>query len=106
MRFAKVVVLGAFFLLCASCGDSCKPREREITRNDLELMVWQDIKEKGKFTPAVSCPHSIDARVGEHITCFMVIKGERYDVHVTISKVDGTNVELDIEVADKPRQLG
>ena len=107
MRFAKIVRrlgLGAFFLLAvASCGDSCKPREREIQRDDLELMVWQDIEEKGKFTPAVTCPHSLDAKVGEHITCFMIIKGQKYDVDVTIAKVDGTKVEFDIEIASEPR---
>lgn len=93
-------------LLLAACGDTCKPREREITQSDLELMVWQQIREKGKFTPAVVCPGPIDARVGAEITCFMMIKGEPYDVHVALTAVDGTKVDFDVDVADQPRDAG
>lgn len=95
-----------FLFLLAACGDTCRAREREITQSDLELMVWQQIKEKGKYTPPVICPGPIDARVGEEITCFMPIGGENYDVRVAITAVDGTKVEFDVEIADQPREAG
>lgn len=94
------------FLVLGACGDTCKTREREITQADLELMVWQQIREKGKYTPAVYCPGPIDARVGEKITCYMMIKYEKYDVRVEITGVDGTKVEFDVEVADAPHDAG
>jgi hypothetical protein len=100
------VVLVAFSLLVAACGDTCQTREREITQSDLELMVWQQIREKGKFTPAVICPGPIDARVGNEITCYMMIKGDKYDVHVVITAVDGTKLEFDVDVASQPRDAG
>jgi hypothetical protein len=101
-RFALI----AFALVLAACGDTCKTREREITQSDLELMVWQQIREKGKFTPAVICPGPIDARVGNEITCTMMIKGAPYDVHVVITAVDGTKVEFDVDIASEPRDAG
>lgn len=95
-----------FLLLLAACGDTCKTRDREITQADLELMVWKQIKEKGKFTPPVICPGPIDARVGAEITCYMPINYENYDVHVVITSIEGTKVEFDVDVADQPRDAG
>ena len=106
MRLAKVVIAATLLLTLGACGDTCKSREREITQSDLELMVWQQIRDKGKFTPAVICPGPIDAHGGNEITCYMMIKGEKYDVHVVITAVDGTKVEFDVDVASQPRDGG
>ena len=51
----------------------------------------------------MTCPGPIDARVGAETMCFMTIKGERYDVHVVITEVDGAKVEFDVDIADQPR---
>lgn len=93
-------------LSLGACGDTCKKRDREITQADLELMVWQQIREKGKYTPAVVCPGPIDARAGEKITCYMTINDAPYDVKVEITGVEGTKVDFDVEVADHPRDAG
>jgi len=104
LRHRAATLLFVFTL--GACGDTCKSRDREITQRDLELMVWQQLKEKGKFTPTVYCTGPIDARVGEKITCYMMINYEKYDVKVVISNIEGSQVELDIEVADTPHDAG
>lgn len=54
------------------------------------------------FTPEASCPENLPAEVGATITCTLVFEdGSEHDAKVTVTGVDGLDVDFDINVESK-----
>jgi hypothetical protein len=56
----------------------------------------------GRKPESVTCPDDLVGKVGSSTTCKLSDSGEAYDVKVTVTSVEGSDVKFDIKVADQP----
>ena len=94
-RSLVLVTAGAALAGCGMLGGSSVPAaevEEKVTSELTELV--------GQEPDDVSCPEDLPAEEGAGITCVLSAGGETIDVDVTVSSVDGSDVQFDIEVAD------
>lgn len=85
-------------LLLTGCGGS-----PSVSTDDLERRISSQIEETvGSAPDGVSCDEPLDAEVDATTTCVLTVGEEKYEVEATVSTVDGSEVELDLDVADAP----
>lgn len=83
--------------LLAGCSDA------EVAKADLEQSAMKQLSATvGKQSPPITCPTGLKAKLGTKVVCSMPINGKPYDVTVTVTQVEGTNIKYGVEVADKP----
>jgi len=97
---ARPLVLGAaaaFALAgCGMLGGGSIPAE------DVETQITEQLTELvGQEPEDVSCPEDLPAEEGAEMTCVLSAGGETIDVMVTVTSVDGSDVNFDIQVADE-----
>jgi Domain of unknown function (DUF4333) len=93
LPFAALPVL----LAVTACGTGAVPA------SELEKTVSTKLKEQVKVSPKkVECPaDGLAAEVGAKVTCVLTApNNDRYDVVLTATKVDGTDVNFDFKVSD------
>lgn len=57
---------------------------------------------QGNKPESVSCPGALQAKVGAQLDCKMKVKGIEYNVNVTVTSVDGSDVKFDmVKTRDK-----
>ena len=56
----------------------------------------------GVAPETVTCPGPLEGVVGTEMRCALIDSGDTYGVTVTVTKVNGTNVNFDIKVDDEP----
>ena len=84
--FIAVAVLGL-----SGCG-------KVIDADSAQKSVTDFVSTNTKFTPTdVKCPSGTDAKVGVEFDCTFTGPDGNYKAHLKITKVDGSNVEYDIE---------
>lgn len=67
----------------------------------IEQQVSEQLTQQvGQAPDDVSCPDSLDGVEGETTTCVLSAGSDTIDVDVTVSSVDGSDFNLDIQVAD------
>ena len=77
--------------------------EAEVSKADVEQSAMKQLSATvGKQSPTITCPTGLKAKVGTKLVCSMPINDKPYDVTVTVTHVEGTDVKYDVEVADKP----
>lgn len=92
---APVAVLVATLLL-AGCGASAVPQD------DVEAQVFDGLTETvGEEPDDVTCPGDLPAEVDAEMVCELTAQGDSIDVTVTVTSVDGSDVEFDFVVADQ-----
>ena len=94
-RSLVLVTAGAALAGCGMLGGGSVPAaevEEKVTSELTELV--------GQEPDDVSCPEDLPAEEGAGITCVLSAGGETIDVDVTVSSVDCSDVQFDIEVAD------
>ena len=57
----------------------------------------------GRSPDSVSCPDDLVAELDATLTCELTDGPDVYDVYVTVTSVEGTDVLFDIQVADTPQ---
>lgn len=96
--FQSAVVFVISASLLAGCGDA------EVAKADIEQTAMKQLSASvGKESPPITCPGGLKAAVGTKLVCSMPLDGKPYDVTVTVTAVEGTNVKYAVEVGDKPR---
>jgi hypothetical protein len=96
--FQSAVALAMSASLLAGCG------EGEVAKADIEQQAMKQLSASvGKESPPITCPSGLAAKVGTKLVCSMPIEAKQYDVTITVSAVEGTNVKYAVEVGDKPR---
>lgn len=84
--FSCVAVLGL-----SGCG-------KTITADGAQKSVTDFVAQNTEVTASnVKCPDSTDAKVGVEFDCTFTASDGDYVAHLKITKVEGTNVEYDIE---------
>lgn len=56
----------------------------------------------GNKPDSVSCPRDLQAEVGAQVDREMKVKDKTYNVNVTVTSVEGDDVNFDIKVDDQP----
>ena len=90
---AAAILLGA----CSS--------ESSVDKADLAKEVSKQLGSgaAGREPESLTCPEDLAAKVGTATTCSLSDAGETYGVKVTVTKVEGSDVKLDIKVDDEPK---
>lgn len=83
-------------LLIGTTG--CVGTPKTVTRDE----VADQIRQKkwgaaGDEPESVSCPEDLKPVVGAKVVCEMTVEGQTYAVDVTVTGIDGDNVELDMQ---------
>jgi Domain of unknown function (DUF4333) len=107
-------VAGAATLLIGGVG-RCGHRHRGglfvLRRNKVSVdkdelakeMSAQLTKQSGRAPESVECPDDLAGEVGATTHCTLNDAGTTYGVDVNVTKVEGTDVEFDLEFDNKPQ---
>ena len=96
---ASLVVIVALAL--AACGGSVSVGGSSVSKDEIAKQASAALeKSVGKTPPPITCPSDLDATVGKTTTCVMHASDGDYNVNVKITKVDGSDVNFDVQVAN------
>lgn len=105
-RVARALAVGAMAALPVLGLAACSS-QLTVSASELGTQAQAALAESiGGEVPPVTCPSDIEAKVGNTATCSITSdEGDIYDVTITITSVDEStkNVQLDVQVADEPR---
>ncbi|MBJ8348229.1 DUF4333 domain-containing protein [Antrihabitans sp. YC2-6] len=74
-----------------------------VAATDVAEQISTTLSEQvGQVPDDVTCPDNLPATVGAELTCLLTDGPDQYDVAVTVTSVEGTDVKFDIQVADQP----
>lgn len=91
-----ISVAGAILLLLSACGSGAVPQE------DVEQQVSNALAESVGQTPdEVDCPEDLPAEVGAEMRCTLTVGGESIGLTVTVTSVEGNDVNFDILVDEQ-----
>ena len=101
-----LLVSGAAAGLMASagaCSCSIGSSSHAVGKNDVASQITQKLTDAAGNKPdSVDCPNDLPANVGAQLNCSMKVKGATYNVNVTVTSVNGTDVKFDMaETVDK-----
>ena len=71
-----------------------------VDKNALAEKIAQQV---GGAPESVECPDDLKGEVGATTRCTLDDAGQTYGVDGTVTKVDGTDVEFDLKLDDKPQ---
>jgi hypothetical protein len=84
--------------LLAGCG------QKEVAKEEVEKQAMAILTEKvGQAAPQITCPGALKAEVGTAMVCSIPLDGKTFDVSIKVTAVDGSKVNFDVAVGDKPR---
>ncbi len=76
-----------------------------VAADELSASVKAGLTEDvGQEPDEVTCPDDLAAEVGATTRCTLTHEGTSYGVTVTVTEVDGDDVDFDIEVDDEPME--
>lgn len=91
VRLGAALFIGVAVLGFSGCG-------KEIDAGSAQKSVTDFVAKNTKFTPKdVKCPSGIEAKVDVEFDCTFTGPDGDYVAHLKITKVDGSNVEYDVE---------
>ena len=102
-----LLISGAAAGLMASAGAcSCSiggSSSHAVDKKDVAGQITQKMTDaQGNKPDSVDCPGDLPAKVGAQLNCSMKVKGSTYNVNVTVTSVEGSNVKFDmVETVDK-----
>lgn len=100
-----LVVSGAAAGLVASAAAcSCSVgTSHSVSKGDVAKQITAKMTDaQGNKPESVTCPNDLDAKVGSQLNCTMKIKDVDYNVNVTVTSVNGSDVKFDmVETVDK-----
>lgn len=100
---ARRALLLAPVAALALAGCSFSVGGTSVDQEELEQTISDKLAEQVGTTPDdISCPGDLDAEEGTTMTCVLTHEGTSYDVTITVTGVEGTDVDFDIQVADEP----
>lgn len=100
-----LLVSGAAIGLVASAGAcSCSvTSSRSVSKSDVAAQITAKMTDAAGNKPeSVTCPDDLPAKVGAELDCEMKVKDQTFNVNVTVTSVEGSNVKFDmVETVDK-----
>lgn len=99
-RYLAVTALVAAAVSLSGCSVSLHPT---VSADTLEQTVSDRLYDiVGQRPDAIDCPDELDGVVGTTLQCQLTTGSDRYPVTLTVTGVEGQNVNFDFEVADQP----
>ncbi|WP_310961874.1 DUF4333 domain-containing protein [Nocardioides terrisoli] len=100
---ARTVPIVLALALSAFAGCSASVGSDSVSGNDLAKQVSSQLAKKvGQVPDKVTCP-SLKAKVGAKARCTLTDGAREYGVSVTVTKVNGSDVNFDIQVDNTPK---
>lgn len=102
-RAAAATVLGALTVSLAGCSfDFNIGSEAAVNSDELAEEVSANMEQEfGQAPEDVSCPDDLPAEVDASVSCELTADGRTYDVTVTTTAVEGTDVEYEALVEEE-----
>lgn len=93
---------GALAVLAVGVS-ACSSGPSLVDKNDVAGQITSKMTDaSGNKPESVSCPDDLKAEVGAQLNCAMKVKGQSYNVNVTVTTVDGDKANFDmVETVDK-----
>jgi phenylpyruvate tautomerase PptA (4-oxalocrotonate tautomerase family) len=96
------VTMGAFSLLVSGLS-ACSTGPAAVGKDDVASQISTKMTDAAGNKPeSVTCPDDLKAVVGAQLNCGMKVKGQPFNVNVTVTSVDGDQAKFDmVETVDK-----
>jgi hypothetical protein len=103
ISIARVVVVSCALPGLIAGAAACSSGPKTVNQSDVQNQITSKLTDaSGNKPDSVSCPSQLNASVGATTNCQMKVKGEPYNVNVTVTGVDGNQVKFDmVETVDK-----
>ena len=87
----------------AACSCSVSSSSHGVSKSDVASQITSKMTDAAGNKPnSVSCPSDLEAKVGAQLNCEMKVKNQTFNVNVTVTSVEGSNVKFDmVETVDK-----
>ena len=87
----------------AACSCSVSSSSHGVSKSDVASQITSKMTDAAGNKPnSVSCPSDLEAKVGTQLNCEMKVKNQTFNVNVTVTSVEGSNVKFDmVETVDK-----
>jgi uncharacterized protein DUF4333 len=101
-----LLVSGAAAGLMASagaCSCSIGSSSHSVSKGDVASQITSKLTDAAGNKPdSVNCPGDLPATVGAQLNCEMKVKNQTFNVNVTVTSVNGSDVKFDmVETVDK-----
>ncbi|TFV53831.1 DUF4333 domain-containing protein [Blastococcus sp. TF02A-35] len=98
MSRCAVAALGVAALLLTACGTD------PATAAEVAAEAERVLEERTGVPSEVTCPDELPAEVGADVRCRLAPEGDTqaYGVTVTVTRVDGDALDLDVRVDEQP----
>jgi predicted thioesterase len=101
-----LLVAGAAAGVMASagaCSCSVGSMSHSVSKSDVASQITTKMTDAAGNKPdSVTCPGDLPAKVGAQLNCEMKVKGQTYNVNVTVTSVNGSDVKFDmVQTVDK-----
>jgi hypothetical protein len=106
-----LLVSGAAAGLMASagaCSCSIGSSSHSVSKSDVAGRITSKMTDAAGDKPdSVNCPGDLPAKVGAQLNCEMKVKDRTFNVNVTVTSVNGSDVKFDMaETVDKNQVAG
>src|ERR1700758_4738554 len=87
----------------AACSCSVGSSSHGVSKSEVASQITSKLTDAAGNKPdSVTCPSDLEAKVGAQLNCEMKVKNQTFNVNVTVTSVDGSNVKFDmVETVDK-----
>ncbi len=95
MKKSLALVAGSLLALAACSGTAT------VSADDVEQQISDQLAaEVGTAPDSVTCPGELTAEVGTTMTCELTAGADTLPVTVTVTSVEGSTVNFDIQVSE------
>jgi hypothetical protein len=86
-----------------ACSCSIGTSSHAVSKNDVAQQITTKLTDAAGNKPdSVTCPSDLEAKVGAQLNCTMKVKNQTFNVNVTVTSVNGSDVKFDmVETVDK-----
>jgi hypothetical protein len=86
-----------------ACSCSIGSSSHAVSKSDVAKQITSKLTDAAGNKPdSVTCPTDLPAKVGAQVNCEMQVKNQTFNVNVTVTSVDGSDVKFDMaETVDK-----
>jgi hypothetical protein len=102
-RISAWAVSTGSVLMVAMGVAACSSGPSVVSKDDVASQVSSKMTDASGDKPdSVSCPQDLKGEVGAQVNCGMKVKGQPFNVNVTVTSIDGDQVKFDmVETVDK-----
>ena len=86
-----------------ACSCSIGTSSHAVSKNDVAQQITSKLTDAAGNKPdSVTCPSDLEAKVGAQLNCTMKVKNQTFNVNVTVTSVNGSDVKSDmVEAVDR-----